>query len=134
MPSTSRRLERSSKTSLPRCNGIVPDAVDPAILVGEVSWQREQAVGEPYFMDGTHFVSFDGGESWRPLRGPKPFNVFWMATYHGVTMADVETEVPGYSAFWISYDQMQTWQSSTAVPATTALPTGLTHEKLRTIG
>ncbi len=97
---------------------IVPDAVDPSILVGEVSWQREQAIGAPYFMDGTHFVSFDGGESWQPLRGPKPFNIFWMATYRGVTMADVETEVPGYSAFWISYDQMQTWQSSSAVPAT----------------
>ncbi|MGO8946549.1 MAG: hypothetical protein ACLQUY_02565, partial [Ktedonobacterales bacterium] len=92
---------------------IVPDAVDSAIAVSEVSWKRMQANGEPYYAEGTHFVTFDGGQSWQPLGGPQPFDVTWMATYHGVTMANVD-DGPSNSAFWISYDQMRTWQSSSA--------------------
>ena len=91
---------------------IVPDAVDPNIAVAEVSWERLQANG-PYYAEGAHVVTFDGGKSWQPLRGPTPFDVLWMATYHGATMAWVQSG-PSESSYWISYDQMQTWQTSSA--------------------
>jgi hypothetical protein len=98
---------------------IVPDAVDPSIVVAGVSWAREGALGEPLFMQSAQFVSFVGGTQWQSLTGSQPFVVRWLATYHGTTMAEVDTNVPavGYGAFWISYDHMRTWQaSSTAEP------------------
>src|SRR5262249_14660160 len=35
---------------------IVPDAVNPAIAVAELSWAPVKNLGEPAFMQGTHFV------------------------------------------------------------------------------
>ena len=98
---------------------IVPDAVDPSIVVAGVSWARAGALGEPLYMQSAQFVSFDGGAAWQPLTGFQPFVVTWLATYHGTTMAEVDTDVPavGYGAFWISYDGMRTWQASSSAAA-----------------
>jgi hypothetical protein len=90
---------------------IVPDAVNPNIAVAELSWAPMKNLGEPAFMQGTHFVTFDGGARWQPLSGPTRFDIRWMATYHGTTIAAVEAAVPGLAALWISHDLMQTWQS-----------------------
>jgi hypothetical protein len=112
---------------------IVPDAVDPAIAVAELSWPTNPFV-EPAFMQGTHFVTFDGGELWQPLSGPKRFDVRWMATYRGTTIAAVEADVPFISALWVSHDQMQTWQSSTILTGYDSMSINPTTGELLQIG
>jgi hypothetical protein len=91
------------------CN-IIPDAADPAIVSAAVSWTPVKELGAPPFLNASNFVSFDGGQYWQPFRGPQPFDVGWTATYHGTTMAILNTDTPGYSGLWLSRDQMQNWQ------------------------
>jgi hypothetical protein len=100
--------------------GLLPDAADPSIVVAYVSWMRDKDLqGAPPqigLASFTDFVSFDGGAHWQLLRGPGLFMPRWVATYHGTTVAAVETS-DGSVNLWMSTDQMQSWRKLDQAPS-----------------
>ena len=99
---------------------LLPDAADPSIVVVGVSWMREKdlsgappQIGLAAWED---FVSFDGGTHWQLLHGPGLFMPEWVATYHGTTVAELET-ADGSVNLWLSTDQMQSWRKLDQAPS-----------------
>ena len=100
--------------------GLLLDAADPSIVVAYVSWMRQKDLqGAPpqiFLAAFTDFVSFDGGAHWQLLRGPGLFMPEWVATYHGTTVAELET-ADGSVNLWMSTDQMQSWRKLDQAPS-----------------
>ena len=100
--------------------GLLLDAADPSIVVASVSWMRQKDLfGAPpqiFLAAFTEFVSFDGGAHWQLLRGPGLFMPEWVATYHGTTVAELET-ADGSVNLWMSTDQMQSWRKLDLAPS-----------------
>jgi hypothetical protein len=98
---------------------VIPDAVDPSIVVVAISSTRmgQLFVSPPplYISYFTQFVTFDGGAHWQLLHGPKPNLLKWLATYHGTTLAMLEDD-SGTVHLWSSTDQMQTWHEPPQAP------------------
>jgi hypothetical protein len=98
---------------------LIPDAVDPSMVVASVSWARpKDLMGEPSqmaFPDFRDFLTFDGGAHWQPLPGPEPILLDWLATYHGTSLAIVEKS-SGDVSLEMSTDQMQTWRELPQAP------------------
>jgi hypothetical protein len=75
-------------------------------------------MGEPFqmaFPQFKDFITFDGGAHWQPLPGSEPVLLQWLATYHGATLAIVESSTGGVR-LEMSTDQLQTWRK---LPQTT---------------
>jgi Neuraminidase (sialidase) len=66
----------------------------------------------PQFRD---FITFDGGVHWQSLPGSEPILLEWLATYHGTTLAMVESS-SGVVSLEMSTDQLQTWRELPQVP------------------
>jgi len=62
------------------------------------------------------FVTVDGGAHWQRLGGPGPFLLDWLATYHGTTLAMLESD-DGSAHLWSSTDQLQSWHELPQAPA-----------------
>jgi hypothetical protein len=100
--------------------GLLLDAADPSIVVAYVSWMRQKDLqGAPpqiFLAAFTDFVSFDDGAHWQLLRGPGLFMPEWVATYHGTTVAELET-ADGSVNLWMSTDQMRSWRKLDLAPS-----------------
>ncbi|MGO8951439.1 MAG: hypothetical protein ACLQUY_28060 [Ktedonobacterales bacterium] len=98
---------------------LIPDAVDPSIVVASVSWARpKDLMGEEpqmAFTEFRDFITFDGGAHWQPLPGSEPILLQWLATYHGTSLAIVE-QSSGDVSLEMSTDQMQTWRELPQAP------------------
>jgi photosystem II stability/assembly factor-like uncharacterized protein len=98
---------------------LIPDAVDPSIVVASVSWARQQdlfaAPPQMTFPEFRDFITFDGGAQWQPLPGSEPVLLQWLATYHGTTLAIVE-QSSGDVSLEMSTDQLQTWRELPQAP------------------
>ena len=95
VPSTGCRLPLFPRLLAATICDLIPDAVDPSMVVASVSWARpEDLMGEPpqmAFPEFLEFITFDGGAHWQPLPGSEPVLLQWLATYHGTTLAIVES-------------------------------------------
>jgi hypothetical protein len=98
---------------------LIPDAVDPSMVVASVSWAREKdLMGAPpqmAFPQFKDFITFDGGAHWQSLPGSEPVLLQWLATYHGTTLAIVE-QSSGDVSLQMSTDQLQTWHDLPQAP------------------
>ena len=98
---------------------LIPDAVDPSMVVASVSWARpKDLMGEPpqmAFPEFREFITFDGGAHWQPLPGSEPVLLQWLATYHGTTLAIVESS-SGDVSLAMSTNQLQSWRELPQAP------------------
>ena len=90
-------------------------------MVAAVTWARPKdvfvappqvAIKLKWYTD---FVTFDGGAHWQLLPGLEQFLLEWLATYHGTTLALLESG-DGSVNLWSSTDQLQTWRELKQAP------------------
>ena len=112
---------------------LIPDAVDPSMVVASVSWARpKDLMGEPpqmAFPEFREFITFDGGGHWQSLPGSEPVLLQWLATYHGTTLAIVE-QSSGDVSLEMSADHLQTWQELPRAPVGQVLINSATGDLL----